>query len=231
MNARDREYVLSKGVESLTKEEHGVFFDSVVRLELPNEVKQAAVTLYLDFKSRPAGVYNAGRNNLGIFLIASVSLAAKALGDLRTDQEFESKMFVSREKLADAEERILMSFRVLDTVIPYSEFVLQLAKRQIRIMAEGFAERGLIGIGVVEELKSRSEDYLDEAVKRGLNPKMSYRGRAAAVILKTVKDMQLRVSEQDIANSAGFSKGLMLANADAIDSLLRDSEPLERKDS
>jgi hypothetical protein len=231
VNARDREYVLSKGVESLTKEEHGVFFDSVVRLELPNEVKQAAVTLYLDFKSRPAGVYNAGRNNLGIFLIASVSLAAKALGDLRTDQEFESKMFVSREKLADAEERILMSFRVQDTVIPYGELVLQLTKRQIQIMADGFAERGLIDMEVVEELKSRSEDYLDEAVRRGLNPKMSYRGRAAAVVLKTVRDMHLRVSELDIAHSAGFSKGLMLDNADVIDSLLRDSKTLERKDS
>ncbi|MBO0887677.1 hypothetical protein J2P12_01105 [Candidatus Bathyarchaeota archaeon] len=231
MNTRDREFVLSKGVESLTKEEHGLFFDAAQRLALPSEVKQAAVTLYLDFKNRPAGVYNESRKNLDIFLIASVSLAAKALGDIRTDQEFEAKMFVSREKLVDAEERILMSFRVQDTVIPYSELVLQLTKRQIRIMSEGFAERGLIDISDVEELKSRSEDYLDEAVKRGLNPKMSYRGRAAAVILKSVKDMQLRVSEVDIANSAGFSKGLMLANADVIDSLLRDSNVSGRKDS
>ena len=81
------------------------------------------------------------------------------------------------------------------------------------------------------KLKSLSEDYLDEAVRRGLNPKMSYRGRAAAVVLKTVRDMHLRVSELDIAHSAGFSKGLMLDNADVIDSLLRDSKTLERKDS
>src|SRR5207245_10883852 len=101
---------LSIGVESLSEEEHGIFFDAMHRLGLPNEVKQAAVALYLDFKTRPIGVYNAGRKNLQIFLIASVSIAAKALGDLRTDPEFESKMFVSSEKLVDAEERMIRSF-------------------------------------------------------------------------------------------------------------------------
>src|SRR6266571_1057198 len=105
VKAQERIYNLSRGVESLSKEEHGLFFDAVQRLGLPNEVKQAAVTLYLDFKRRPIGEYNADHKNLQIFLIASVSLAAKALGDLRTDHEFESKMFVSREKLVDAEER------------------------------------------------------------------------------------------------------------------------------
>src|SRR5438876_8488618 len=77
-------YNLNRGVESLSKEEHGLFFDAMQRLGLPNEVKQAAVALYLDFKSRPIGEYNAEHKNLEIFLIASVSLAAKAMGDLRT---------------------------------------------------------------------------------------------------------------------------------------------------
>jgi len=93
---QQRIYSLNKGVESLSKEEHGLFFDAVQSLGLPNEVKQAAVALYLDFKSRPIGEYNADHKNLDIFLIASISLSAKAMGDLRTDHEFESKMFVSR---------------------------------------------------------------------------------------------------------------------------------------
>jgi len=114
VKAEERIYNLGKGVESLSKEEHGLFFDAMKRLELSNEVKQAAVTLYLDFKSRPIGEYNDRHKNLGIFLIASVSLAAKAIGDLRTDDEFERKMFVSREKLVDAEDRILKSFGVQD---------------------------------------------------------------------------------------------------------------------
>ena len=110
MKAQERFYSLGTGVESLSKEEHGLFFDAMQTLGLRNEVKQAAVALYLDFKSRPIGEYNADHKNLQIFLIASVSLAAKAMGDLRTDREFESKMFVRRENLLDAEERILRSF-------------------------------------------------------------------------------------------------------------------------
>ena len=98
MKAQERIYSLNGGVESLSKVEHGLFFDAVQRLGLPNEVKLAAVALYLDFKSRPIGEYNADHQNLEIFLIASVSLAAKAMGDLRTDHEFESKMFVRTEK-------------------------------------------------------------------------------------------------------------------------------------
>jgi len=98
VKAQERIYSLNGGVESLSKVEHGLFFDAVQRLGLPNEVKLAAVALYLDFKSRPIGEYNADHRNLEIFLIASVSLAAKAMGDLRTDHEFESKMFVRTEK-------------------------------------------------------------------------------------------------------------------------------------
>ena len=51
VKAQQRIYSLNKGVESLSKEEHGLFFDAVRSLGLPNEVKQAAVALYLDFKS------------------------------------------------------------------------------------------------------------------------------------------------------------------------------------
>ncbi len=112
MKAQERIYSLNRGVESLSKEEHGLFFDTVQRLGLSNEVKLAAVALYLDFKSRPIGEYNTDHKNLEIFLIASISLAAKAMGDLRTDHEFESRMFVNREKLVDAEERIIRSFGV-----------------------------------------------------------------------------------------------------------------------
>src|SRR3989442_4426491 len=116
--AEQRIYSLNKGVESLSKEEHGLFFDAVQSLGLPNEVKQAAVALFLDLKSRPIGEYNADHKNLDIFLIASTSLSAKAMGDMRPDHEFESKMFVSREKLADAEERIIKSFGVQDSILP-----------------------------------------------------------------------------------------------------------------
>src|SRR5438094_7212149 len=94
VKVQERIYNLRRGVESLSKEEHGIFFDAVQRLGLPNEVKQAAVALYLDFKSRPIGEYNAGHKNLEIFLIASVSLAAKAMGELRTDHKYVSKMYM-----------------------------------------------------------------------------------------------------------------------------------------
>ena len=223
MKAQERIYNLNRGVESLSKEEHGLFFDAMQRLGLPNEVKQAAVTLYLDFKSRPIGEYNADHKNLEIFLIASVSLAAKAMGDLRTDNEFESRMFVSREKLVDAEERIIRSLGVQDHIVPFPELVSQLTKRQIEIMAEGFSQRDLISGKEKEELVGRSYDYLDAAVEKGLAPKMSYRGRAAGVVLKAVRDLELEILETDIARAAGFDKRSMAANADVIVALLKDS--------
>src|SRR6266700_3145331 len=223
VKAQQRVYNLNKGVESLSKEEHGLFFDAMQRLGLPNEVKLAAVALYLDFKGRPIGEYNSDHKNLEIFLIASVSLAAKAMGDLRTDHEFESRMFVSREKLADAEERIIKSFGVQDSILPFPDLVSQLTKRQIESMADGFAERGLVSSNEREELVRRSHDYLDAAVEKGLGPKMSYRGRAAGVMLKTVRDLELQVPEIDIARAAGFEKRTMATNTDIIDALLKDS--------
>src|SRR5207302_3501178 len=223
VKAQERIYSLNKGVESLSKEEHGLFFDAMQRLGLPNEVKQAAVALYLDFKSRPIGEYNADHKNLQIFLIASVSLAAKAMGDLRTDHEFESRMFVSREKLLDAEERIIKSFGVQDSILPFPDLVSQLTKRQMESMAEGFAERDLLSSTDKEELVRLSYEYLDAAVERGLGPKMSYRGRAAGVMLKAVRDLGLEVPEIDIARAAGFDKRSMAINTDIIDALLKDS--------
>jgi hypothetical protein len=224
VKAQERIYSLNRGVESLTKEEHGLFFDAVQRLGLPNEVKQAAVALYLDFKSRPIGEYNADHKNLDIFLFASISLAAKVMGDLRTDNEFESKMFVNREKLADAEERIIKSFGVQDSIIPISDLVSQLTKRHIESMAEGFAERELVSSSEKEELVQRSYVYLDAALEKGLNPKMSYRGRAAGVMLKAVQDLGLQISETDIARAAGFEKRSMEINKDVIQDLLKDSK-------
>jgi len=222
VKTQERIYSLNKGVESLSREEHGLFFDAMQRLGLPNEVKQAAVALYLDFKSRPIGEYNADHKNLEIFLMASVSIAAKAMGDLRTDHEFESRMFVNREKLADAEERIVKSFGVQDSILPFPDLVSQLTKRQIESIAEGFAERGLVSSNEREELVRRSYDYLDAAVEKGLGPKMSYRGRAAGVMLKAVRDLGLQISEMDIARAAGFDKRSMAINADIIDALLKD---------
>jgi hypothetical protein len=223
VKAQERVYSLNRGVDSLSKEEHGLFFDAVQRLGLPNEVKQAAVALYLDFKSRPIGEYNADHKNLEIFLIASVSLAAKAMGDLRTDNEFESKMFVSREKLADAEERIIKSFGVQNSIIPLPDLVSLVTKRQIEIMAEGFAERELVSSNEKEELVQRSYNYLDAAVEKGLAPKMSYRGRAAGVMLKAVRDLGLQISDLDIARAAGFDKKSMTINRNLIDALLKNS--------
>ena len=135
MKAQERTYNLNRGADSLSKEEHGLFFDAVQRLGLSNEVKLAAIALYLDFKSRPIGEYNSEHKNLDIFLIASVSLAAKAMGDVRTDNEFESKMFVRRERLVDAEDRIIKSFGVQDSIIPFPDIISQLTKRQIESMA------------------------------------------------------------------------------------------------
>jgi len=222
VKTQERIYNLSRGLESLTKEEHGLFFDAMHRLGLPNEVKQAAVALYLDFKTRPIGVYNAGRKNLKIFLLASVSIAAKVTGDLRTDPEFESKMFVSREKLVDAEERMIRSFGVQHNIIPIPELVLRLTQRQMESMAESFAKQELVTDNEKEELIQLSYDYLDAAVERGLDPMMSYRGRAAGVMLRVVRDLDLQVSRMDIARAAGFDKGSMGINANAIESLLKD---------
>jgi hypothetical protein len=223
MKAQARSYNLNKGVDSLSKEEHGRFFDAVQRLGLSNDVKIAAVALYLDFKSRPIGEYNADHKNLDIFLIASVSLAAKAMGDLRTDHEFESRMFVSREKLVDAEERIIKSFGVQDSIIPLAEFVMQLTRRQMESMVEGFAERELVSSNEKEELIKRSYGYLDSAIEKGLAPKMGYRGRAAGIVFKAVRDLGLQVSEIDIARAAGFDKRSMATNRDVLDALLKDS--------
>ncbi len=224
MKAQERIYSLNRGVESLSKEEHGLFFDTVQRLGLSNEVKLAAVALYLDFKSRPIGEYNTDHKNLEIFLIASISLAAKAMGDLRTDHEFESRMFVNREKLVDAEERIIRSFGVQESIIPVPDLVLQLTKRHIESMAEGFAERELVSNNEKMELVQRSYGYLDAALEKGLNLKMSYRGRAAGVMLKAVRDLGLQVSVADIARAAGFDKRSMEINKDVIEDLLKDSK-------
>lgn len=222
VKAQERIYNLNRGADSLSKEEHGLFFDAVQRLGLSNEVKLAAVALYVDFKSRPIGEYNSEHKNLDIFLIASVSLAAKAMGDVRTDNEFESKMFVRRERLVDAEDRIIKSFGVQDSIIPFPEILSQLTKRQIESMAESFADRELVNSGEKEELVRLSHKYLDAAVEKGLAPKMSYRGRAAGVMLKAVRDLELQISETDIARAAGFDKRSMAINTDIIEALLRD---------
>ena len=224
MKTQERVYNIAHGVESLSKEEHGLFFDAVQRLGLSNEVKLAAVALYLDFKSRPIGEYNADHKNLDIFLIASISLAAKAMGDFRTDQEFESKLFVGRERLVNAEERIIRSFGVEDRIIPFREIVSQLTRRQMESMAEGFAQRELISSSEKEELVQRSYKYLEAAVQKGLAPKMSYRGRAAGMMLKAVRDLALQISETDIARAAGFDKRSMTTNTDMIDALLKDQK-------
>src|SRR2546428_10838009 len=85
VKAQERIYSLNRGVESLSREEHGLFFDAMQRLGVPNEVKQAAVAVYLDFKSRPIGEYNAHHKDLDIVLIAAISLTSEAIGDLRND--------------------------------------------------------------------------------------------------------------------------------------------------
>lgn len=213
---------LTKGVESLSKAEHGLIFDIVHRLGLSNDVKQAAVALYLDFKSRPAGKYNFEHKNLEIFLISSVSIAAKALGEVRTDQEFESKMFVSRDRLVDAEDRLLRTFGVQNSVVRFSELVSQLSKRQIESMAEGFASRELVTADEKERLIECSDHYLDVAVENGLSPRMSYRGRAAGAMLKAARDLELAISEGEIARAAGFDRKSMTANSNVIESLLKD---------
>src|SRR5438132_9423463 len=200
------------------------------RLGLPNEVKQAAVALYLDFKSRPIGEYNADHKNLKIFLVASVSIVAKALGDLRTDHEFESKMVCEQGEACPCGGTHYQVIRVQDHIVPFPDLVSQLTKRQIESMAEGFAERGLVDSDEREELVQRSSEYLDAAVEKGLTPKMGYRGRAAGVMLKVVRDLGLQVSETDIARAAGFDKRSMATNTDIIDALLKDSKSSERKE-
>jgi transcription initiation factor TFIIIB Brf1 subunit/transcription initiation factor TFIIB len=216
-----RIYSLSRGVDALSKEEHGLFFDAMERLGLPNEVKESAISLYLDFRDRPIGEYNAEKKNLDIFLIASVSLAAKALGDLRTDQEFESKMFVGRERLVDAEERILRSFGVENSVRPYSQLILELTQRQIQSMAQNFAQRELVNSDERDELIERSFAYLDTALEKGLSPRMSYRGRAAGLMFKAVRDLEIQISAAEIARAAGFDEKSMSVNKNVIDALLK----------
>jgi transcription initiation factor TFIIIB Brf1 subunit/transcription initiation factor TFIIB len=176
--------------------------------------------LYLDFKNRPIGEYNTERKNLDIFLIASISIAAKALGEYRTDQEFESKLFVRKEKLADAEDRLLKSFQVQNNIMPLPELVSQLAKRQIESMTDEFVEHELIGNNEREELFERSIEILEMAMEKGFNPKTTYRGRAASVVLLAVQDLDLHVSELDIAKAAGFDKKSMVENANIISNLL-----------
>jgi hypothetical protein len=53
---------------------------------------------------------------------------------------------------------------------------------------------------------------------------MSYRGRAAGVMLKAVQDLGLQISETDIARAAGFDKRSMEINKDVIEDLLKDSK-------
>ena len=88
------------------------------------------------------------------------------------------------------------------------------------------SENSLIALKKAE-LVQRSNDYLDAAVKKGLNPKMSYRGRAAGVMLKAVRDLGLQISETDITRAAGFDKRSMELNRDVIDDLLKDSYTYE----
>jgi len=91
-------------------------------------------------------------------------------------------------------------------------------------MAEGFAERELVSNNEKMDLVQRSYDYLDAALEEGLNPKMSYRGRAAGVILKAVEDLGLQISGNDIARAAGFDKRSMEINKAVIEDLLKDSK-------
>lgn len=83
-------------------------------------------------------------------------------------------------------------------------------------MAEEFAERKLIGSEEKEQLVQRSYNYLEAALGKGSNSKMSYRGRAAAVMLNAVRDLALHISETDIARAAGFNKKSMTTNANVI---------------
>jgi hypothetical protein len=53
---------------------------------------------------------------------------------------------------------------------------------------------------------------------------MSYRGRAAGVMLKAIQDLGLQISESEIARAAGFDKRSMEINRDVIDALLKDSK-------
>src|SRR5438445_13844935 len=123
-------------------------------------------------------------------------------------------MFMSKEKLLDAEERIIRSFVVQESILPFPDLVSQLTKRQIESMAEGFAERDLLSSTDKEELVRLSYEYLDAAVERGLGPKMSNRRRAAGVMLKAGRDLALQISYTDIATAAGFDTRSIAANPD-----------------
>jgi len=106
--------------------------------------------------------------------------------------------------------------------MPFPDLVSQLTRRQIESMAQSFAERELVSNNEREELVRRSNEYLDAAVEKGLTPKMSYRGRAAGVTLKAIRDIGLQISETDIARAAGFDKKSMAINTSIIDALLKD---------
>src|SRR5207245_2195116 len=106
-----------------------------------------------------------------------------------------------------------------------------LTKRQMESMAESFAGQELVSDNEKEELIRLSFDYLDVAIERGLDPMMSYRGRAAGVMLRAVRDLGLQVSRMDIARAAGFDKGSMGVNANAIESLLKDLKSSESNGS
>ena len=97
-------------------------------------------------------------------------------------------------------------------------------------MAEGFAERELVSSDEKEELVRRSYSHLDVTVEKGLAPKTSYRGRAAGVMLKAVRDLALQISEMEIARAAGIDKKSMVTNTNVIDALLRESKSPERKE-
>jgi len=49
-------------------------------------------------------------------------------------------------------------------------------------------------------------------------------------MLKAVRDLELQISETDIARAAGFDKRSMAINSDLIAALLKDSKSSERKE-
>src|SRR5205807_4133018 len=90
-------------------------------------------------------------------------------------------------------------------------------------MADRLCGRRLISNHERGELVQPTYDYPYGGVEKSFGPKMSYRGRAAGVMLKAVRDLGLEVPEIDIARAAGFDKRTMATNTDIIDALLKDS--------
>ncbi len=70
---------------------------------------------------------------------------------------------------------------------------------------------------------------MEKLVTGFLASKMSYRGRAAGVMLNAVRDLELGISETEIARAAGLEKKSTTVNANVIAALLKDSKSLERK--